>query len=455
MFFLKRLHNLTKPVRMNEKTGNVNEPMSTTKQFAKYVSQNIFGMLGVSCYIIADTFFISKAAGANGITVLNLALPVYNLIFAIGSMLGVGSATRFAILRAQGEKQAEAYFSNAVGFACIIGFIFVLAGIFIPDKILAVMGGDEEIIALGTGYTRIFLLFAPFFMLNYIVSAFVRNDHAPALAMLGTMAGSLSNILFDYILMFPMKMGLEGAALATAASPIISILICTAHFWSKNNTLKLSFQRLSLRRLLQSCQLGMSAFIGELSSGVTTTVFNYLILGIAGNIGVAAYGVVANFALIATAVFNGIAQGTQPLVSDYFGQGKRQEVKKLLRLSIQASLAIAVIVYILVFAATDVLVSLFNSEQSRILADYAFSGMRLYFAGFFLAGINIVGAGFLSATERARAAFGISVVRGVLAIVGCSLLLSCLFGFTGVWISFAAAEGITVMITVRELLKER
>lgn len=429
--------------------------MSTTKQFAKYVSQNIFGMLGVSCYIIADTFFISKAAGANGITVLNLALPVYNLIFAIGSMLGVGSATRFAIFRAQGEKKAESFFSNAVAFACIIGMIFVLAGIFIPDKILAVMGGDEEIIALGTGYTRIFLLFTPFFMLNYIVSAFVRNDHAPALAMIGTVAGSLSNILFDYILMFPMKMGLEGAALATAASPIISILICSIHFMSRKNTIRLVLQWPSLRKLFDACQLGVSAFIGEFSSGVTTTVFNYLILGIAGNIGVAAYGVVANFALIATAVFNGIAVGTQPLVSDYFGQGKRQEVKKLLRLSVRTALVIAAGIYIVVFAMTDTLVSLFNSEHSQILADYAFCGMRLYFAGFFLAGLNIVGAGYLSATEHAKAAFRISVIRGVLAIVGCSLLLSCFFGFNGVWISFAAAEGVTAVITIRELMKER
>lgn len=429
--------------------------MSTTKQFAKYVSQNIFGMLGVSCYIIADTFFISKAAGANGITVLNLALPVYNLIFAIGSMLGVGSATRFAILRAQGEKKAEAYFSNAVGFACIMGFVFVLAGIFIPDKILTVMGGDEEIIALGTGYTRIFLLFAPFFMLNYIVSAFVRNDHAPALAMIGTMAGSLSNIIFDYILMFPMKMGLEGAALATAASPIISILICATHFWSKDNTLKLTFHRLSLRRLFLSCQLGVSAFIGELSSGVTTTVFNYLLLGIAGNIGVAAYGVVANFALIATAVFNGIAQGAQPLVSDYFGQGKKQEVKKLLRLSVHTAFAAAALIYVLVFSMTDPLVSLFNNEQSAELAGYAFEGMRIYFAGFFLAGFNIIGAGYLSATQRPLAAFWISVIRGVAAIIVCSILLSWLFGFKGVWSSFAVAEGITAVITLRALNRKQ
>ena len=178
--------------------------MSVTKQFARYVTQNIFGMLGISCYIIADTFFIAKAAGTDGITVLNLVLPIYNLIFAIGSMIGVGSATRFTILRAQGEERAHDYFSNAICFVWMSGILSTLAGIFIPDKIIALMGGDPGIVALGTGYTRIFLLFTPFFMMNYVIMAFVRNDNQPSLAMAGTLAGSFSNILFDYIFMFPL-----------------------------------------------------------------------------------------------------------------------------------------------------------------------------------------------------------------------------------------------------------
>lgn len=426
--------------------------MNVTKQFVKYVSQNIFGMLGISCYIIADTFFIAKAAGANGITVLNLALPIYNLIFAIGSMVGVGAATRFAILRAQKEKQAEHYFSNAVFSVCLISIVFILAGIFIPDKILAVMGADKEIMRLGEGYTRIFLLFTPFFMLNYIVSAFVRNDNAPSLAMVGTMAGSLSNIVLDYLFMFPMGMGLAGAALATAASPIISMLICGMHFFNKKNTIRFVLRKPSLRLLKQSCNLGVPAFIGEMSSGVTTTVFNYLILGLAGNIGVAAYGVVANFSLIATAIFNGVSQGSQPLVSRYYGKGDKLSTKKLLGLGVGTALVIAGIIYGVVYLFTGQLVSLFNSENSSVLAEYAWEGMRLYFAGFLFAGLNIVGAGFLSATEHSKSAFVTSIMRGVVAIVGCSFLLSYLWGFKGVWLAFVTAEAITAAITIWALI---
>lgn len=422
--------------------------MNVSKRFTKYISQAIFGMLGVSCYIIVDTFFIAKAAGSNGITVLNLALPIYNLIFAIGAMIGVGAATRFAILRAQEQEEAKYYFSNAIFWTFIFGFCFVLAGIFIPDKILVLMGGDHEIVALGEGYTRIFLLFAPFFMMNYVVSAFVRNDNSPTLAMIGTMTGSLSNIVLDYMFMFPMKMGLEGAALATAASPIISILICSTHFLKKSHTVSFCLKLPSFQKLLASCQLGISAFIGELSSGVTTTVFNYLILGIAGNIGVAAYGVVANFSLIAVSILNGVSQGVQPLVSEYYGKRNQEALKKSLRLAIGTTIGIAVILYAIVFIFTEPLITLFNSEHSKVMADYAFKGMRIYFTGFFFAGINIVGAGFLSAVERPKGAFTISILRGIAAIIGCSLLLSWLFEFFGVWLSFAAAELITLAVTV-------
>ena len=429
--------------------------MSITKQFTKYVTQNIFGMLGISCYIIADTFFISKAAGADGITVLNLVLPIYSIIFAIGSMIGVGSATRFAILRAQKDKSSEYYFSNAICWVWMIAVPFVLAGIFIPGKIIAMMGGDVGIVALGTGYTRIFLLFTPFFMMNYVISAFVRNDNAPSLAMLGTLAGSLSNILFDYIFMFPLGMGLEGAALATAASPIISILICGTHFLGKKNTIRFQMAIPSIKKLWQSCQLGVSAFVGEISSGVTTAVFNFLILALVGNVGVAAYGVIANFALVAVAVFNGVSQGSQPLLSDYYGRGNHASVSKIIRLSIATSFMLSILILLFVFAFAGRIAAVFNNENNAALTSYAVAGLKLYFTGFVFAGFNIVGTGILSAIELARPAFIASITRGFVAIIICAFVMSWLFGMNGVWLAFPTAEFVTSLIVAAAIIKNR
>ena len=423
--------------------------MNLTKQFFKYVSQNIFGLLGTSCYILADTYFISQAAGTDGVTLLNLCLPIYNFIFAIGSMIGLGAATRYAILRAQGEERAaQRYFSNAVFCAGLLAVPFVLVGIFCPGTLLRLMGGDAGIVALGIPYARIFLLFTPFFMCNYIVSAFVRNDGAPSLAMVATLSGSLFNVVFDYIFMFPMGLGLAGAALATAVSPMLSIAICSRHFFQKDNTVQFVRQLPSAKLLGQSCQLGISGFVGEMSSGVTTTVFNFLLLGLAGNVAVAAYGVVANFALVATAIFNGVAQGAQPLVSQCYGKNEMTGAKRLLLLGCGTALALAAVLYGAVFGFTDTFVALFNSESSALMAEYAHSGMRIYFLGYFFAGCNIVAAGYLGAVNRPTEATITSVSRGVAAIVTCSLILSALFGMNGVWSAFPAAEAITLALTV-------
>lgn len=422
--------------------------MNLTKQFFKYVSQNIFGLLGTSCYILADTYFIAQAAGTDGVTLLNLCLPIYNLIFAFGSMIGLGAATRYAILRAQGDARAQRYFSNAIFSVCILAVPFMLVGIFRPDGLLRLMGGDADIVALGMNYARIFLMFTPFFMCNYVVASFVRNDGDPSLAMVATLSGSLFNVVFDYIFIFPMGLGLPGAALATAISPILSIAVCSAHFIKKSNTITFVRKAPSVRLLAQSCQLGISGFVGELSSGVTTTVFNFLLLRLAGNVAVAAYGVVANFALVATAIFNGVAQGAQPLVSQCYGKNEMAGARKLLLLGCGTALGLAALLYGVVFGYTDALTALFNSENSALMAEFAHSGMRIYFVGYFFAGCNIVAAGYLGAVNRPAEASITSLCRGMVAIVGCSLVLSALFGMNGVWAAFPVSEAITLALTV-------
>ncbi len=423
------------------------------KRFIKYVSQNILGMLGNSAYILADTFFIARAAGADGIAALNLVLPIYSLIFAIGAMIGMGSATRFKVLRARKDGEADLYFANAVYFCLLISVLFILSGILFPDKILTFLGGDEVIVRVGTPYTRIFLLFTPFFMLNYVFSAFVRNDDNPTLAMVATFSSSIFNILMDYVFMFPLGMGMAGAALATACSPIVGMLISSFHFFSKKSTIKFRAKSFSVMRLIKACALGVSAFVGEMASGVTTLVFNILLLKIAGYVGVAAYGIVANIALVCIAIFNGITQGVQPLLSESYGKGDRTAMKKLLKWSLITAFAFAVLMNGISNWIPEEIVAVFNSEGNKEMSAYAVDGLRMYFIGFLFAGINIVGTGYLSATEAAVGALISSISRGFVAITICAVALSYLLQMNGVWLAFPAAEVITLFVMLPFLTK--
>ncbi|MDD7641249.1 MAG: MATE family efflux transporter [bacterium] len=427
--------------------------MNVRKQFAKYVSQNILGMVGISLYILADTFFIAQAVGADGITALNLVLPLYSFIFAIGQMIGVGSAIRFAVENGQGREKKFPWFSNALIWTTLFGAIFMLIGLLFPEQLVALMGGDASIVAVGAPYTRIFMSFSIFFMWNHVCNAFVRNDGSPTIAMAATLFSSLFNIVFDYILMYPMHMGMEGAALATACSPIVGILICMVHILSKRSSLKFHLMKPDAKKLWLSCQVGVSAFIGEMSSGVTTLAFNYLILGLAGNTGVAAYGVVANLAIVVMALFNGIAQGSQPIVSDYYGRNERAMIRRVSRMGFGLSFVFAVLIVVIMWLYPAQLTAVFNKADDPVLAMYAEEGLRLYMLGFFFAGWNMLGASVLSAMEQARAAFVASMLRGFVLILLCAFVLAALFGMTGVWLSYPVAEALTLVVTLTGMRK--
>ena len=386
------------------------------KKFVKYVSQNMLGMVGMSVYILADTYFISVAVGADGITALNLVLPIYNIIFAIGAMMGVGSAIRFVVERNKKSPDADGYFFHALVWAFIISLFFIFVGLFLSDKLIALLGGDAQIVATGKNYTRIFMCFAPFFMWNYICNAFVRNDGNPSIAMSATLFSSLFNIVFDYILMFPLGLSMEGAALATALSPVIGIAICCIHFQSKKSTIRLKPVLPSFRRLLY-------------------------------------YGVVANTSLVAVALFNGIAQGSQPLISEAYSKGNHKNVTTYLKMAVTTAIGVAVLLVVCIYIYAPAITAVFNGEGNQTLATYAENGLRLYFIGFLFAGLNIVGTAILSAVESAKYAFAASISRGFVAIILFAFLLSALFGLNGVWLAFPAAEFVTMLITLYGLIK--
>ncbi len=426
-------------------------------KFFKYVSHSVAGMVGLSIYILADTFFISVHSGANGLAVLNLILPIYGLIYAIGSMIGIGSATRYSISKARGEDVSH-YFMQAIMWSVLISVPFVLAGIFVPDKVLTILGADANLIELGKNYTRIILVGSPFFMCNYTFTAFARNDNAPSVAMVGSISGSMFNVVFDYVFMFPMNLGFTGAALATALSPIVTMSICTTHYLGENNQVEFRIKRLSLTHLVSCCKLGISAFVSEISSAVITVVFNMLLLNIAGNIGVAAYGVIANLAIVAVSIFNGLAQGSQPLISQCYGRKETKNVKQLLKWSVVSCVVLEIVIIAVSWLFTDGLIAIFNSENNSRLLSLAHNGLRLYFIGFAFAGINIMLVSYYSAIDRAKVAIVGSVLRGFIAITLSAVILSELIGVSGVWISFLSSEVITftaVMIVAKTNLKFR
>lgn len=419
------------------------------KNFFRYIGLSVLATMGLSCYILADTFFVSSVMGENGIAALNLAIPVFSLITATGLMIGMGAGTRFGVVRSAGDdREGNRVFTAAMLLGLLIGVLFLLAGLLFSGQLSRLLGADADTLSMTNDYLRTLLLFSPAFILNNILTVFVRNDGAPKLAMTAMLTSSFSNIVLDYVFMYPLGLGMFGAAFATGLAPLLSMLVLLTHFLRGKNGFRFSAGSFSLRRYGRMLSLGLSSFVTELSSGVVIVVFNMIILSLQGNIGVAAYGIIANLSLVVTAVFTGIAQGVQPLLSAMKGEGKTAEIYRVYRAAIALSSLLAVVIYAVVFVFSKEVVAVFNSGNNQSLTELAIAGVRIYFTAFVFAGVNILTAVFFSATENAVRSFIISMARGIAVLIPAAFLLSALYGMNGVWLSFPAAEILTAALSL-------
>lgn len=420
---------------------------NTLQEFGKYVSQSVLSQLGVSCYILADTYFISKGVGADGLTALNLAIPVFSVMNGCGFMLGIGSGTKYGIMKGTGnEKRGDVLFTSSLCVVTVLAVIFMLIGLLAADPITVLVGANAEVYDMTRTYLQVILLFSPMFMINNLLGAMIRNDGNTSLAMTAMLSGCLFNIVFDYIFVFPMGLGLFGAVLATAVAPIISILILLQHFVKKKNQFRLIRVRPDVRLVASAAGLGVPSLVTEVSSGLVIAVFNLLILGLAGNVGVAAYGVVANISIVVIAIYNGIAQGVQPLLSREYGRSQEKNVHRFLGWAMMLTVILAMVIYVGIYWNADVIAMIFNSGLDMDLQRIAVEGLKIYFTACPFVGANILLAIYFAATDQAAPAQMISLLRGLIVIVPLAFIMANVAGLTGVWMTFPLTELVVCVV---------
>ena len=244
--------------------------------FFRYVSASVAGMIALSCYILADTHFVSAGMGADGLTALNLAIPIYSFIHGSGLMIGIGAATRFTMQKSRGQdREADAYFTHALLSAGVFALVCV-AGSFGAEQIVRIFGAQGRVAQYSADYLRVIMSFGPAFLLNNVLLGFVRNDGAPRLAMSAMIIGSLSNVVLDWVMIFPCGMGIVGAAVATGLAPIISVLILSPHVLRSRCGFHVIRCPLSWRKAVTLLSAGVPSLVSEVSSGVVMIVFNFL-----------------------------------------------------------------------------------------------------------------------------------------------------------------------------------
>ncbi len=434
--------------------------MKTTifRDFAKYATFNVMGMIGLSCYILADTFFIAAGLGSNGLTALNLAIPIYSFIHGSGLMIGIGGGIKYTIHQSTGDrKAANRIFTNTLYLTAAFAALFMTLGIFAAGPIATLLGADAAVFEMTRIYLQIILLFAPAFLSNNVLLCFVRNDGAPGLAMAAMLTGSFSNILLDWILIFPCNMGIFGAVLATGMAPVISMLVMSPFFLQKKNRFHIVKCAPGKHQALEILSNGVPSLLTELSSGIVMIVFNFIILGLEGNVGVAAYGVVANLSLVVVSVYTGIAQGIQPIISQNYGIGHCKNITAIMKYALITMMIFSLIIYGIMYIGAAPIAAIFNSEQNVLLQSIAEIGLKLYFTACPFVGFNIILSMYFIAVDCPVPAQWLSLLRGFLVIIPMTFVLAWLLQIYGVWLSFPATESAVAVIGIlwyQKLLKK-
>lgn len=329
----------------------------------------------------------------------------------------------------------------------MVGLLFnsiytIVDGVFIGNRL------GRDAMAAAAVYLRYIVTFAPFQLFSFLLGSMVRNDGRPKLAMTAMILGAVSNIVLDYVFMYPLNMGIAGAALATALGPIFSVLILLPHFLLKKGSLY--FIRCSLRPkdIRQILFYGFPSFIMEFSIGMVTFIYNFAIRYFGfGEIGLAAYLVIGYLMLILLTIFLGMAEGLQPVFSYFMAVGAEKRNRDMQRFSTGVFLGAGLISYGLIVLFSGNFFSIFSPNDLELVA-FAQSKSMVYFCGFFLAGFNILMISFWQSTANTQKALIISLSRSLIWPSALMIVLPLIFGREAIWICQSAGETATACIAL-------
>lgn len=426
---------------------------NVVKLYFKYFFPTMCAALSTSVYILFDTIFIGQGVGSKGLTALNISLPIYSIYFGTGLLIGIGGSTLMSIEKGRGRlDKANKIFTLSFILGLILAIIYCIIGFVFLEEIALILGATKEIMPFVKEYMVVVVIGTIPFVMGSVMAPFIRADKAPKKAMFAVIFSGFLNIILDYIFVFPLDMGMRGAAIATVFSYTISCLILLTHLLSKNNTLrfKKNFYKLSYITRIFKC--GLPSLFIEVSLGFVIFIFNIQILKIIGDDGVTAYSIISNTGIIAVALFNGISQTIQPLISINMGANLKERADKLRNLGLSTALVIGVAFFILCIVFPELIVKIFVKPTDTVLA-IAINSIRIYSTAFIIMGINMVSGAYFQSIELAKQSFIIAFCRGLLFVSICVFVLPLFIGINGVWLSVPIGELLTLIATVIFLKK--
>lgn len=429
--------------------SNILSKKNSFTSLLKFTAPTIIMMIFMSLYTMVDGVFVSRFVGTDALSAVNIVYPYIGLVLAVGIMLATGGSAVIAKKMGENNSQgAKENFSMLILLGIILGFIIAIIGLIFIDPILLVLGTNEQIYAYAYEYVFVLMFFVPFSILQMLFQYFFVTAGKPNLGLISTVLGGIANIILDYVFIVTLNMNIAGAALATGIGYSIPAIFGIYYFMThKHGTLHFVKPTFDKKAIFDSCTNGASEMVTNLSTAITTYLFNLMMLKYLGSDGVAAITIVLYAQFFLTALYLGYSSGVAPIISYNYGDQNAEELKKILKISLIFIVVCSIVTYLSsTFLATSI-VGIFAKAGTNVY-EIALNGFGLFSLSYLFIGINIFASALFTALSNGKISAIISFARTFLFILVAILVLPQLMGVDGIWLAIPFAELMALIVSI-------
>lgn len=418
--------------------------------YFKYLAAAFGSALISSIYSLVDMAVVGQYQGPAGTAALAVVAPIWNIIYSLGLLAGIGGSVLFSNLRGRADKNGadeNEYFTASLLLAVLFAVGSWLAVFFLDRPMLLLFGADQALMPLAQAYLQPIKFAVPLFVFNQMLSSFLRNDNHPGLATAAVLCGGVFNIIGDYLFVFTFDMGIYGAGLATALGALINFIVMISHFFTKKNTLRLVRPKALFAKSREITVTGFSTFFIDIAMGILTMLFNRQIMRYAGTDALAVYGIIVNVSTIVQCCGYSVGQAAQPLLSINFGANNGDRIKQTLKYALQATAFFSIVWTALTLLLPKAFVYIFMAPTPGVLA-IAPRIMRSYGISFLLLPLNVFSTYYFQSLIRPGASMLVSMLRGMIISGGLIYLLPAVAGADALWFTMPITELIVAGLVV-------
>lgn len=426
-----------------------------TLSLIRFAFPSMVMMVFMGLYTIIDTIFVARFVDTNALSSINIVCPVINIIVGLGTMLATGGSAIVAKKMGSGNtEEARSNFTLIIITGGIAGLVITVIGLLFLDKIVWGLGASEILFPYCRDYLAIQLIFVIGNIMQVLYQNLFVTAGKPTLGLILSVLAGLANIVFDYIFIVLLHMGIKGAALGTGIGYMIPTVIGTIFFLTGRSELHFCKPKMDAAVLLKSCSNGASEMVSQLSTAVTTFLFNATMMKLLGEDGVAAITVIIYSQFLLTTLYIGFSMGVAPIISYNYGSENVKQLKKVVRICFCFISVISVFVFLLSFFAGESIAKIFAENNANVF-EITKRGFAIFSFGFLFSGCNIFASALFTALSNGKVSATISSLRTFGFILIFLLVLPRFLEVTGVWLAIPIAELLTFMLTIYLIFRHR